>query len=429
LYFKRKAGSFSNIMTPETKAMLKAILLSKIFRLMLLCIFIFSFIFNLSVHITDKENKKIKENRKVLTQTDGNFKKFPIYVHLKEAGLEEPVLSDVIRAIPKKLDFRKLNDQDNFKISMGDNGNFLILVITKELKRYYVANIDGELVSGISDIVLKKRIKNANGEIESALFLSMMEKNINPQLIINLAYVFSWNVDFHTETRRGDKYSIVWEEEYFKENSKEKITNQTILAAYYKGGAVGENTAILFDGDYYEKDGTILRKQFLRSPIKFGNFRISSGFSYSRRHPILRIRRPHLGIDYAAPRGTPVQVVADGKITRFGRNGGFGNYIEVKHANGYSTGYGHLYKYGRNMKRGKKVKQGQIIAYVGSTGLSTGPHLDFRIKKNGKHFDFLRMKNKTISTKKLSKEKMKDFEVLAQDYLKRLNINNEQTNN
>ncbi|MBT7282947.1 MAG: hypothetical protein HN833_00880, partial [Elusimicrobiaceae bacterium] len=224
LYFKRKAGSFSNIMTPETKAMLKAILLSKIFRLMLLCIFIFSFIFNLSVHITDKENKKIKENRKVLTQTDGNFKKFPIYVHLKEAGLEEPVLSDVIRAIPKKLDFRKLNDQDNFKISMGDNGNFLILVITKELKRYYVANIDGELVSGISDIVLKKRIKNANGEIESALFLSMMEKNINPQLIINLAYVFSWNVDFHTETRRGDKYSIVWEEEYFKENSKEKIT-------------------------------------------------------------------------------------------------------------------------------------------------------------------------------------------------------------
>lgn len=424
-YFK-KTGSISKILTPETKAKLKIILKSRAFRLLLLCLFIFSFIFNLSVHITKKENQKLADNKKILTATQGNFKKYPIYVHLQDAGVEEPLLSDVIRTIPKQLDFRKLNDQDNFKISTDANGNFLILVITKDLKRYYVANIDGVLVSGISDIILKKRMRTAQGTIKDALFLSMMEKNINPQLIIDLAYVFSWNIDFHTETRNGDEYSIVWEEEYFNENDQEKITKQLILGAYYNGKFVGENTAILFDGDYYEKDGTILRKMFLRSPIKFGNFRISSGFSYSRRHPILRIRRPHLGIDYAAPRGTPVQVVADGKITKIGRNGGFGNYIEVKHANGYATTYGHLYKYASGMKRGKRVKQGKIIAYVGSTGLSSGPHLDFRIKRNGKHFDFLRMKNKTISTKKLSKEKMAEFEVLAKDYLKKLNIDDEQ---
>ncbi len=420
-YFK-KTGSISKILTPETKAKLKIILKSKAFKLLLLGLFIFSFIFNLSVFITEKENQKLKDNKKILTETQGNFKKFPIYVHLQETGLQEPLLSDIIRTIPKELDFRKLNDKDNFKISLDDKGKFLILIITKELKRYYVANIDGVLVSGISDIILKKRIVSAKGEIKDALFLSMMEKNIHPQLIIDLAYVFSWNIDFHTETRNGDIYSIVWEEEYFKENDEEKITKQTILGAYYNGKFVGENTAILFDGDYYEKDGTILRKMFLRSPIKFGNFRISSSFSYNRRHPILRIRRPHLGIDYSAPRGTPVQVVADGKIKYVGRNGGFGNYISVVHANGYITTYGHLYKYAGGMRKGKRVKQGQVIAYVGSTGLSTGPHLDFRIKKNSKHFDFLRMKNKTISTKKLPKEKMEKFKVLATDYVKRLNI-------
>ena len=137
-------------------------------------------------------------------------------------------------------------------------------------------------------------------------------------------------------------------------------------------------------------------------------------------HPILRIRRPHLGIDYAAPTGTPIQVVADGVVTFVGNKGGFGKYVEVKHANNYVTSYGHLSRYAKNLKKGSKVKQGDTIAYVGSTGLSTGPHLDFRIKERNKFIDFLKMKNRNATLRAVAPEQREDFEEMKKLYLKSL---------
>ena len=162
------------------------------------------------------------------------------------------------------------------------------------------------------------------------------------------------------------------------------------------------------------------KKMFLKSPISFRNYRISSRFSYGRLHPILKIRRPHLGIDYAAPAGTPVQAVADGTVKLAGYKGGFGNYVEIRHANGYMTAYGHLKGYGKGIKAGAKVKQGQTVGYVGSTGLSTGPHLDFRIKEKNKFVDFLKMKNRNSTVRDIPKEQRKEFEDLKVLYLKEL---------
>ena len=159
---------------------------------------------------------------------------------------------------------------------------------------------------------------------------------------------------------------------------------------------------------------------FLKSPISFRNYRISSRFTYGRMHPILKIRRPHLGIDYAAPSGTPVQAVADGTVRFAGKKGGYGNYIEIRHANSYTTMYGHLKGFAKGIKAGKKVKQGQTIGYVGSTGLSTGPHLDFRVKEKNKFVDFLKMKNRNSAVRDVPKEQRKEFEELKVLYLKEL---------
>lgn len=159
---------------------------------------------------------------------------------------------------------------------------------------------------------------------------------------------------------------------------------------------------------------------FLKAPISFRSYRISSRFSYGRLHPILRIRRPHLGIDYAAPAGTPVDAVADGTVAFVGRKGGFGNYVEIKHANDYLTAYGHLKSFGKGIKKGARVTQGQTVGYVGSTGLSTGPHLDFRIKHKNKFVDFLKMKNRNNAVRSVSKEERKDFEELKALYLQEL---------
>ncbi|MDD5222632.1 MAG: peptidoglycan DD-metalloendopeptidase family protein [bacterium] len=163
------------------------------------------------------------------------------------------------------------------------------------------------------------------------------------------------------------------------------------MAAEYQNG--GETyTAIFFEdpkgrGDYYDQEGKSIRRAFLKSPVKFS--RISSGFTHRRFHPVLKIFRPHLGVGYAAPRGTPIWAIGDGTIVARGWMGGAGKAVRIKHPNGYITSYGHLSRFARGISPGVKVKQQQVIGYVGATGLATGPHLDFRVKKNGKFVNSL----------------------------------------
>ncbi|MCL1971618.1 MAG: peptidoglycan DD-metalloendopeptidase family protein [Endomicrobia bacterium] len=239
---------------------------------------------------------------------------------------------------------------------------------------------------------------NASGTIASSLWAAMAEQDVPANIIMSFADIFAWQMDFLTDTRKEDTFKVFYQIETV--SKKDTRLSSKIIAAQYKSGAKIYN-AILFktsDGKYgyFDENGKSVKSAFLKAPLQFS--RISSFFNPKRMHPILKIPRPHLGIDYAAPTGTPVSSIGDGTVKKSEYSGGYGNLVVVKHSNGYETYYGHLLKYGRGIKRGARVNQGQIIGYVGSTGLSTGPHLDFRISKNGKFINFLTMSTPPTTT-------------------------------
>ena len=373
----------------------------------------------LAVHIT-QENKQKEQSFQITREipvADYTVKQKPIYVALQESGLSAQEVAQIVAKLNTVLDTRKLHPEDTYSLSVADK-QFILLVVLQGFKRYYVANVEDALVAGMSEVELKTRIGTAAGQIENSLFNSMLKKGLKTPLILDFTDAFSWTIDFNTDTRNGDEYTALWEENYTPSG---EVISQDLLAASYFSKLTGETTyAFYFDGEFYDETGKVSRKMFLKSPISFRNYRISSRFNPARLHPILKIRRPHLGIDYAAPVGTPVQAVADGTVKFAGRKGGFGNFVEIKHANNYTTMYGHLKSYGKGVKVGAKVKQGQTIGYVGSTGLSTGPHLDFRIKEKERFFDFLKFKNRSSAVKDVSKEQRQEFEDLKVLYLKEL---------
>ncbi|MCF6184814.1 MAG: peptidoglycan DD-metalloendopeptidase family protein [Bacteroidales bacterium] len=228
------------------------------------------------------------------------------------------------------------------------------------------------------------KIKEAAGVITSNLWFAMEDAGVNPILANDLSEIFAWTVDFFG-LQRNDKFKMIYEEKFVNDTS---IGYGKILAAYFEH--YGDTIyAIPFKQDsiesFYDLDGNSLRKAFLKAPLKFS--RISSGFSYARKHPILKIVRPHLGVDYAAPSGTPVHALGDGVVLKAYYTHGGGNFIKIKHNSVYSTGYMHLRGFAKGIHAGVRVQQGQVIGYVGMTGLATGPHLDFRVWKNGKNIN------------------------------------------
>lgn len=246
-----------------------------------------------------------------------------------------------------------------------------------------------------------------SGIIKTSLYDSASEYGIDPLLILELAEIFAWDIDFFTSVRSHDSYSILYEKIYAK---GEFIRNGRILAAKFINNGRHLEAYYFEDPtgykDYYDAKGKSLRKTFLRAPLRYK--RVSSGFSYRRLHPILGIFRPHLGIDYAAPIGTPVEAVGDGRIVFIGWKGDYGKFIKIRHNHIYTSTYGHLSRFARRLKRGSFVKQGQVIGYVGSTGLSTGPHLDFRFLAYGKYINYLRFKQP--SGKRIPQRYRKNFE-------------------
>jgi len=223
------------------------------------------------------------------------------------------------------------------------------------------------------------RVRWITGRVSGTLWDSILNKGEKPDLVLAFTDIFQWNVDFLVDPRDGDEFTIIFEE---YRNNGTFVKYGRILAAKYK-----DLVAILYrdpEGhqDYYDPRGRSLRKAFLRSPLNYR--RISSGFSYRRLHPIYKIYRPHPGIDYAAPVGTPVVASADGTVVYAGWKNGFGKFIKINHGNGYYTTYGHLSRYAKGIRRGIRVRQGQVIGYVGRTGIATGPHLDYRFIKDGR---------------------------------------------
>jgi murein DD-endopeptidase MepM/ murein hydrolase activator NlpD len=219
----------------------------------------------------------------------------------------------------------------------------------------------------------------------------MIDSGTDPNLANELSEIYAWTIDFFG-IQKGDLYRVIYEDLMV---DGESIGIGDVLAANFNHYG-SDNYAFYFEQhdewDYFDERGQSLRRTFLKAPLRFR--RISSRFSYSRLHPVLKIRRPHTGVDYAASAGTPVHTIGDGYILEKGydRKGG-GNYIKVKHNGTYTTVYMHLQGFARGITTGKQVKQGEVIGYVGSTGLATGPHLDFRVYRNGKAIDPLKMES------------------------------------
>jgi murein DD-endopeptidase MepM/ murein hydrolase activator NlpD len=241
---------------------------------------------------------------------------------------------------------------------------------------------------GQKDPIQKRQF--ATGTINTSLWNAMIERGYNPMLANELSEIYAWSIDFFG-LQPADSFSVVYDELFVDSIS---IGLGRIHAAYFTNSGA-EFYAIPFEQDsvesYFDVQGNSLRKAFLKAPLRFS--RISSRFSNSRMHPVLKIRRPHHGVDYAAPSGTPVQAIGDGRIVeaKRGYNNGGGNMIKIKHNSVYSTAYLHLSGFAPGIAQGIYVKQGDVIGYVGTTGLSSGPHLDFRFYQNGNAIDPLKV--------------------------------------
>jgi len=284
------------------------------------------------------------------------------------------------------IDERKIKPGNEYTFfTLSDSlhqGTSSYFVYEKDPLNYVVVGIDPDSIwarNGIKPI--EHRVQSASGTIETSLWESMQNINANPMLAVELSEIFAWTIDFFG-VQQGDIYKVIYEESYV--DSLSVGIRQILGAWFYHNETDFWAVPFVQDGtrSFFDEEGNSLRKAFLKAPLRFS--RISSGFSNSRYHPVLKIRRPHHGVDYAAPRGTPVQTVGDGRVTRVGyqKNGG-GNYVTIKHNSVYSTTYMHLHGFGKGIKQGVYVKQGDVIGYVGATGLATGPHLDFRFYKNG----------------------------------------------
>lgn len=235
------------------------------------------------------------------------------------------------------------------------------------------------------------REKYAQGSIQGALFAATKKANVPYSLALDMANIFGYDIDFAQDLRKGDTFEILYEEKTL--NGQTVGTGNILTARFTNRGKV--YTAVRYtdkngNTSYYSADGSSLRKAFIRTPVDFA--RISSRFSNGRKHPILNKIRAHKGVDYAAPRGTPIKAAGDGRVVLAGRKGGYGNTVIIKHGQRYQTLYAHMNGFAKGIRSGTNVKQGQIIGYIGTTGLSTGPHLHYEFQVNGVHVDPLSQK-------------------------------------
>jgi len=302
---------------------------------------------------------------------------------------------------------------DELKILIVDGKLNELIYEVDDKKSLHITRDDKGFKARTLDKSLSKRIAHATAVIDSSLFMAAQKAGIPGSLTMELANIFNFDIDFMLDVKRGDSFSIIYEEYYA---DGEKISYGDILAAEFVNNGTTYRAVRYTDdhGDtsYYTPDGRNMRKTFLRTPVDFT--RISSRFG-KRFHPILNRMRDHKGVDYAAPLGTPVKAAGDGKITFIGRKGGYGNTIIIQHDGKYSTLYAHMKQFKRGEKRGAWVKQGDVIGYVGQTGLATGPHLHYEFRVNGVHRNPLTVK--LPGSKPITSVQLTNFKLNTQGYL------------
>ena len=315
---------------------------------------------------------------------------------LKQADLQDDEINDVVNIISKKIDLRKLNVGtliETYTKSINDKKIINEIIIYPDIeKKIYVKKVNNKFVAGEDKKKLFSKLKLYEVEIHNSIYESLKKIDTPDEIIMEFVQLYSFDIDFQRDIRKGNKIKIFFEIYTDSQNN------------YIKSGNINFSEIILSDesyelyrfqlgGDefveYFNSDGKSATKALMKTPIN--GARLSSGFGM-RKHPILGYNKKHQGVDFAAPTGTPIMAAGTGHIEFVGNNGGAGKYIRIKHLNGYKTSYSHLSKYASGIQKNVKVRQGQVIGYVGNTGLSTGPHLHYEVIFNGKRINPMKMK-------------------------------------
>ena len=309
-----------------------------------------------------------------------------LYDALRAQNVAPETIGLIVSQLRPIVDFRSCQRDDRFSLWLTEGGAVERFEYCKGPLDVYelIRAADGGYEARKQDIAIDRYLVKVRGEIQSSLFETISQLGEQDQLAIMFADIFAWEIDFFQDLRSGDVVTILVEKIY---KDDQFVQYGRIVAAEYRQ-ASRIHQGFYFEGtsgrgDYFDEKGYSLRRAFLRAPLQFR--RISSGFTHSRPHPILGGSRPHYGIDYAAPTGTPVWSVADGLVTEKGWNKAYGNYVAIRHPQGYTTYYGHFSRFAKGIAKGVRVRQKQIIGYVGATGYATGPHLDYRLKRHGRY--------------------------------------------
>ncbi|MFJ7108336.1 OapA family protein [Pseudomonas sp. NPDC098740] len=333
------------------------------------------------------EEKKSPNHREVIVSKGDTLSTLFEKVGLPAASVHEVLASD-----KQAKQFSQLKHGQKLEFELSPDGQ-LTNLHSKVSDVESITLIKNDKGYAFNRITAKPTVRSAyvHGVINSSLSQSAARAGLSHSLTMDMASVFGYDVDFAQDIRQGDEFDVIYEQKVV--NGK-AVGNGPILSARFTNRGK-TYTAVRYtnkqgNSSYYTADGNSMRKAFIRTPVDFA--RISSKFSMGRKHPILNKIRAHKGVDYAAPRGTPIKAAGDGKVLLAGRRGGYGNTVIIQHGNTYRTLYGHMQGFAKGVQTGSSVKQGQVIGYIGTTGLSTGPHLHYEFQVNGVHVDPLGQK-------------------------------------
>lgn len=339
---------------------------------------------------------------------------------LRASGIRPAMVQRVAREMESVLDFRAARAGDRYSLTRTPSGDLKEFTYATASGKSYRIFSDGQrFVAESRGNDLVRRSARVAGLIKTTLYEAVQGLGESRQLASDFAEIFQWDVDFAHGIQRGDEFQILYERLYrVRSDGRESFVGPgRILAARYKG-AEGDLSAVYFEtergrGAYFRPDGSPMERAFLAAPLKYE--RVSSSFTYNRLHPILDISRPHLGIDYVAAEGTPLWSIAEGTVVSRGWSGGFGNLVKIEHANGYVSFYSHLSRFAKGLDVGDRVRQKQVIGYVGSTGLATGPHVCFRVQKDGRFVNPARLRSSAIGLGSVAKRE--DFRTARETLL------------
>ena len=311
---------------------------------------------------------------------------------MMDLGMGAQAAYDLTQACGKTFDVKSLRVGNAYKAYYdGSPGTLQYVIYDRDRTSQVVFSCQPPYEVSVHEKPVTTEQRYADVTINTSLWVDMREAGVSPELIVSLSDIYAWTVDFFG-LQKGDRFRVLYEERLC---DGDVVAVDTVRYAIFTHGSQDFPCVMYNQGDggniYWNEKGESMRKAFLKAPLKFS--RISSGFSYARKHPVTRKVRPHTGVDYAAPTGTPVMTIGDGTVTSIKYEGAGGKTIRIRHNSVYSTAYLHLSGYAKGLKVGQRVRQGQVIGYVGSTGRSTGPHLDFRVWKNGSAINPLKMQS------------------------------------